>query len=212
MSWERGVREWVERACAIVDGVTADYIAVHVKAGPKSWPEHASVRVESRAPADVVEEVVGHVRDVSESTDAEGRAGWAVRLKLYRAKSPAGSKTFSSAGTAPAGSDPESDDDGAPTRAGEVACVVRDLRHTVVHLAGELSSQATHGWQLAAKQHETMTAQAQRIAQLEAQLALAQGANADDPMAKAAAELVPQIPAIIAGFQAAAAAREAMKG
>ena len=206
---ERAISEWVTRACAVVDGVTPDYIAVHVRAAAKSWPEHASVRVEDRSPAAVVEEVVGHVRDIAESSGAEGRNGWAVRLKLYRAKSPAGSKTFSSG--APAGSDPETgDDDAERSPKSEMVATIRELRMLAVHTVGELASQSTHGWQLASKLAEQNAQLTVANAQLQAQVQVGAAAQAPDPMLQAAFEAIaPQIPNIVQGLAVAAAMRAA---
>ena len=206
---ERAVREWVERACAVVDGATADYIAVHVRAAPKSWPEHAAVRVESRPTADVIEEVLGHVRDVGESAAAEGRGGWAVRLKLYRAKMPAGSKTFSSAGSAPPGSDAETEPDEERSPRSEMVATIRELRQLSVHVTAELASQSTHGWQLAHKLAESNASLVARNAQLEAAVKL--GAQSEsDPLRDGLAQLLPQLPMILGTLAQVAASRQVM--
>lgn len=204
---ERGVTEWIQRACAIVDGVTADYVAIHVRQGPKSWPEHATVRVESRAPADVVEEVLGHLRDVGESAGAEGRGGFAVRLKVYRAKMPAGSKTFTSAAGHPAGSDTVADEAGELDPRGEVAATVRELRHLVVSMGADLAQQASHGWQLAIKQQEQIGQLVVRNANLEAERRYADNSG-NDPLREALGQLLPQLPMILASLPAIAAARQ----
>lgn len=208
MFQEKAVGEWVTRACALVDGVTADYIAVHVRAGPKSWPEHATVRVESRAPAEVAEEVIGHLRDIGESAGAEGRGAASVRLKVYRAKMPAGSRTFSSMGSHPPGSDPVRDDDDDGTPRGELAATVRELRHLVVAMGADLAQQATHGWQLAIRQQEQIATLTARNAHLEAVVRVGEAAGAD-PMREALAGLLPQLPMILASLPAVAAARSA---
>ena len=205
---ERSISEWVVRACAIVDGVSADYIAIHVRQGAKSWPEHATVRVESRAPAEVAEEVIGHVRDVGESAGAEGRGGASVRLKVYRAKMPAGSRTFTSIGSHPPGSDPVRDDDDEGTPRGELTATVRELRHLVVAMGADLAAQATHGWQLAIRQQEQIATLTARNAHLEAQLQVA-GREANDPMKDALAQMLPQLPMLIASLPAVGAARMA---
>jgi hypothetical protein len=207
---EKAITEWVTRACAIVDGVTADYVAIHVRAGPKSWPEHATVRIEGRPPADIVEEVIGHVRDVGESAGAEGRGGAAVRLKVYRAKMPAGSRTFSSLGSHPPGSDPVNDDeDGSPR--GELAATVRELRHLVVAMGADLAQQATHGWQLAIRQQEQIATLTQRNAHLEAIVKVGE-ASGSDPLRDALTGLLPQLPMILASLPHVAAARHAGDG
>ena len=207
---EKAITEWVTRACAIVDGVTADYVAVHVRAGPKSWPEHATVRIEGRPPADIVEEVIGHVRDVGESAGAEGRGGAAVRLKIYRAKMPAGSRTFSSLGSHPPGSDPVNDDEDASPR-GELAATVRELRHLVVAMGADLAQQATHGWQLAIRQQEQIATLTQRNAHLEAIVKVGE-ASGSDPLRDALTGLLPQLPMILASLPHVAAARHASDG
>ena len=207
---EKSITEWVTRACAIVDGVTADYVAVHVRAGPKSWPEHATVRIEGRPPADIVEEVIGHVRDVGESAGAEGRGGAAVRLKIYRAKMPAGSRTFSSLGSHPPGSDPVNDDEDASPR-GELAATVRELRHLVVAMGADLAQQATHGWQLAIRQQEQIATLTQRNAHLEAIVKVGE-ASGSDPLRDALTGLLPQLPMILASLPHVAAARHASDG
>ena len=204
---EKSISEWTTRACALVDGVTADYIAIHVRAGPKSWPEHATVRVESRAPAEVAEEVIGHVRDIGESAGAEGRGGAAVRLKIYRAKMPAGSRTFSSLGSHPAGSDPVTDDEEGTPR-GELAATVRELRHLVVAMGADLATQATHGWQLAIRQQEQIAVLTTRNAHLEAMVKVGESAGSD-PMREALVGLLPQLPMILASLPAVAASRQA---
>jgi len=207
MFQEKSITEWVTRACAIVDGVAADYVAVHVRAGAKSWPEHATVRIEGRPPADVVDEVIGHVRDVGESAGAEGRGAAAVRLKVYRAKMPAGSRTFSSLGSHPPGSDPvrDDDDDGSPR--GELAATVRELRHLVVAMGADLAQQATHGWQLAIRQQEQIATLTQRNAHLEAIVKVGE-ASGSDPLRDALTGLLPQLPMILASLPAMAAARQ----
>lgn len=207
---EKSITEWVTRACAIVDGVTADYVAVHVRAGPKSWPEHATVRIEGRPPADIVEEVIGHIRDVGESAGAEGRGGAAVRLKIYRAKMPAGSRTFSSLGSHPPGSDPVNDDEDASPR-GELAATVRELRHLVVAMGADLAQQATHGWQLAIRQQEQIATLTQRNAHLEAIVKVGE-ASGSDPLRDALTGLLPQLPMILASLPHVAAARHAADG
>jgi hypothetical protein len=205
---EKSITEWTTRACALVDGVTADYIAIHVRAGAKSWPEHATVRVEGRAPADVADEVIGHVRDIGESAGAEGRGAAAVRLKVYRAKMPAGSRTFSSLGSHPPGSDPVRDDDDDTSPRGELAATVRELRHLVVAMGADLATQATHGWQLAIRQQEQIASLTARNAHLEAVVKLGDAAGSD-PMREALAGLLPQLPMILASLPAVAAARQA---
>jgi hypothetical protein len=204
---EKSISEWTLRACALVDGVTADYIAIHVRAGPKSWPEHATVRVESRAPAEVAEEVIGHVRDIGESAGAEGRGGAAVRLKIYRAKMPAGSRTFSSLGSHPAGSDPVTDDEEGTPR-GELAATVRELRHLVVAMGADLATQATHGWQLAIRQQEQIAVLTTRNAHLEAIVKVGESSGSD-PMREALVGLLPQLPMILASLPSVAASRQA---
>jgi hypothetical protein len=205
---EKAIAEWVGRACALVDNVTADYIAIHVRSGPKSWPEHATVRVESRTPVDVIEEVIGHVRDIGESAGAEGRGGAAVRLKIYRAKTPAGSRTFSSIGSHPVGSDPVRDDDEDGTPRGELSATVRELRHLVVAMGADLAQQATHGWQLAIRQQEQIATLTARNAHLEAIVRVGES-SASDPMREALVGLLPQLPMILASLPAVAASRQA---
>lgn len=205
--WERTVRDWVERSCATVDGATLDYISVCARVAPKSWPEHASVRVDGRPTLDVLEEVTAHVRDVAESADAEGRGGWAVRLKAYRAKMPAGSKTISSRGDAVSGSDPEADEPVGDAKS-ETVGVIRELRHLVVHLGGELGANATHGWQLAAKQQEVIVQQYRELADLRARVKYEQAEAPPDPVMQAAASVLPLLPTLLQGLQEAGRARQ----
>lgn len=204
MSLEGDVRDWTTRACALVDGVPLDYIAIHVQAAAKSWPEHASVRVESRRAEDVVTEVLGHVSDVTESAAAEGRNGVAFRIKLYRAKNNAGTRTFRTAG-GPLGSDLDTEE-GETVKEATVQ-VIRELRLLCASTTAELASQSSQGWRLAgelAKENAKLTMQLAN-SRIEAQLSAPP--PPDDGM-KMAMELLPQLPGILANLAALARVRE----
>ena len=206
---DREVTDWLKRGMALVDGVGLDYIGVHYRAGPKSWPEHASVRVESRGPDDVVQEVLGHVADIVDSGTAEGREGVPVRLKLFRSKAAAGSRTFRPPG-GPAGSDPERTGDEDESPKGAMVATIHELRLLVGVGFSELASQSTNGWKMAtelATQNARLTLQ---LAQAQAELRVGNAPQTDD-VTKMALDFLPQVPAMLANLADLARARQVMK-
>jgi len=203
MSLESDVRDWTTRGCGLVDGVTLDYIAVHVQQTSKSWPEHASVRVESRRTEDVVVEVLGHVSDIVESAAAEGKNGVALRLKLYRAKGAAGTRTFRQGG--PAGSDIEASEDETPKDA--MVATIRELRLLATAAVSEQATTAAAGWRLAlelVKENAKLTTQL-ATARVEAQLVKPE----EDTTMRAAMDLLPQLPGMLASLVQLHHARQA---
>ena len=201
MSLETEIRAWTLRSCALVDGVPLDYISILVRAAAKSWPEHACVRVEGRPPDDVVAEVLGHCADVAESSLAEGHPGVAIRLKLVRGKTAAGSKTFRSGG-GPAGSDHESEDE---TPKDALVATIRELRMLTGAVTSELAAQSTHGWKLA---QELVKENAKLTLQLaESRAAERYAAPPPDDLSRMAMELLPQLPTVLQSLAALAALR-----
>lgn len=200
MSMENDIRTWLERACALVDGVPLDYVAVHVRQSAKSWPEHASVRVEGRPPADVIAEVIGHVSDVNESAIAEGHGGVSVRLKLVRAKSPAGTRTFRGV-QGPAGSDSASDEaDDSPR--GALVATVHELRILTGAVVSELASQSAAGWKLANDLQGQCARLSEQLAEARAEVryGLAAAAPETDEVQKMAMEFLPQLPGMLSSL------------
>ena len=208
MSLDSEIRSWLERACALVDGVPLDYIAIHYRQSAKSWPEHASVRVESRPTPDVIAEVLGHVQDVCESATAEGAGGVGIRLKCVRAKTPAGTRTFRTAG-GPAGSDSERDEaDDSPR--GALVATVHELRLLTGAVVSELASQSAAGWKLAtelASQNARLSAQ---LAEVKAEAKLAVATPPPDQLSQLAADFLPQLPAMLGSLAQIQAAKVAM--
>ena len=194
MSMENDIRSWLERACALVDGVPLDYVAVHVRQSAKSWPEHASVRVESRPPADVIAEVIGHVADVNESAIAEGHGGVSVRLKLVRAKTPAGTRTFRGV-QGPQGSDADRDEaDDSPR--GALVATVHELRLLTGAVVSELASQSAAGWKLANDLQGQCARLSEQLAESRAEARYAMAPAQTDEVSKMAMEFLPQLPAL----------------
>ena len=200
MSMDSDIRTWLERACALVDGVPLDYVAIHYRQSSKSWPEHASVRVEGRPPADVITEVLGHVGDVAESAVAEGHGGVAIRLKLVRAKSPAGTRTFRGPG-GPAGSDSTSDEaDDSPK--GALVATVHELRLLTGAVVSELASQSAAGWKLANDLQGQCARLSEQLAEARAEIRYSLTAAAPEPdeVHKMALEFLPQLPGMLSSL------------
>lgn len=208
MSLDNEIRGWLERACALVDGVPLDYVAVHYRQSAKSWPEHASVRVESRPTADVIGEVLGHVQDICESATAEGHGGVGIRLKTVRAKTPAGTRTFRSAG-GPAGSDSDRDEaDDSPK--GALVATVHELRLLTGAVVSELASQSAAGWKLAtelASQNARLSAQ---LAEVKAEAKLAATSSQPDQLTQLAADFLPALPGMLGSLAELQKAKVAM--
>jgi len=208
VSLDSDIRGWLERACALVDGVPLDYIAIHYRQSAKSWPEHASVRVEARPTPDVIAEVLGHVSDICESATAEGHAGVGIRLKTVRSKTPAGTRTFRSAG-GPAGSDSERDEaDDSPR--GALVATVHELRLLTGAVVSELASQSAAGWKLAnelATQNARLSAQ---LAEVRAEAKLATTAQQPDQLAQLAADFLPALPGMLGSLAELQKAKAAM--
>lgn len=138
------ISTFLRRMCAVVDGVTLDYIAVLVRDSPKSWPEWSQVRVDDKPVDAVIAEVLGHVHDIGESATQENRASYAIRLKLFRAKSPAGSKTFNS--NLDAGAER---DEGDETPKEAMVATIKELRLFGTSIGAELAARAGDGYRLA---------------------------------------------------------------
>jgi len=197
MGMEHDIKSWLERACALVDGVPLDYIAVHVRQSAKSWPEHASVRVENRPPADVISEVIGHVSDVNESAIAEGHGGVSVRLKLVRAKTPAGTRTFRGV-QGPAGSDSDRDEaDDSPR--GALVATVHELRLLTGAVVSELASQSAAGWKLANDLQGQCARLSEQLAEARAEARYVTAPQTDE-VSKMAMEFLPQLPAMFSSL------------
>lgn len=210
MSVESDVKAWTKQACALVDGVPLDYIAIHVRAGAKSWPEHASVRVEQRPADDIVEEVSGHVLDIGESARSEGRNSWAVRLKLVRAKTPAGSRTFNS-NSAPGGGR-EEEDDGLESPKEALVATVQELRRFGVEMGRELGARASDGYKLAMDLSAKNQALLELLMESNAKVAILEGLreNQTDPIDKSIGEALVNLPTTLANMKALADARREM--
>lgn len=197
MAMEHDIRSWLERACALVDGVPLDYVAVHVRQSAKSWPEHASVRVENRPPADVIAEVIGHVSDVNESAVAEGHGGVSVRLKLVRAKTPAGTRTFRGV-QGPAGSDTDRDEaDDSPR--GALVATVHELRLLTGAVVSELASQSAAGWKLANDLQGQCARLSEQLAEARAEARYVTAPQTDE-VSKMAMEFLPQLPSMFSSL------------
>ena len=208
---DRELTEWLRRGAALVDGATLDYVAIHYRAGAKSWPEHATVRVDDRPIDDVIADVIGHVSDIVESGSAEGREGAVpVRLKLVRAKTPAGSRTFRPAGSV-LGSDPERDstDDDSPK--GAMVATIHELRLLVGAISSELAGQSTNGWKLAnelAAQNSKLT---MALAESRAEGKYALAAPPQDDVTRMALELLPKLPELLGNLATLAQVRAQIK-
>lgn len=197
MAMEHDIKSWLERACALVDGVPLDYVAVHVRQSAKSWPEHASVRVENRPPADVIAEVCGHVSDVNESAVAEGNGGVSVRLKLVRAKTPAGTRTFRGV-QGPAGSDSDRDEaDDSPR--GALVATVHELRLLTGAVVSELASQSAAGWKLANDLQGQCARLSEQLAEARAEARYVTAPQTDE-VSKMAMEFLPQLPSMFSSL------------
>jgi hypothetical protein len=194
---EQDVTSWCKRALALVDGVTLDYLALQVAEGRRSWPAWATVRADGRNEGDVIAEMLAHIRDVGESATANGKAGYKVRIIAYRAKSPAGSRTFASIGT----SDSDAEDTADGTPAGEIAATIGDLRRVVVAQSEMLSVHGAKGWELALRVVGESAQIRAENAELRGQLAAMAANSAPDPLRVAGASILQAVaPDVIAPF------------
>lgn len=201
---ETDVRRWVTGACALVDNVTLDYIALHVQHGRStSWPEHASVRVESRSPEAVIADVLAHLADIAESAD--GSIAPAVRLKAWRAKSPAGSRTFRPIGVAGREEGPAPDVDETPV--GALVSAVRELRLLAGATAAELAGQAAAGWRMAIELQKAQAGLLAELAELRAIVKL--GPPQSGGGMELAGKLLSDLPIVLPALAALASERRA---
>ena len=198
------VTEWCKRAMAIVDGVELDYFAIGVAEGKRSWPTHATVRVDGRSQEAVLEELLQHVSDIGATASANGRAGFKIRLLAYRSKMAAGSRTFASAQVA--GSDSEEEGDG--TARGESVQTIVELRRIVIQQSETLAIYGGKGWELGLRATAQVGALQLELATLRAELAAAQKDTLPDPLRIAGAQLLQAVaPEVIGPFLQFAMAR-----
>jgi len=193
---ESDVRLFITKSAAMVDGHLLDYLTVTIPNGraARSWSEHAKVICGDRNAKEICDEVWGHIDDILSSAQNEGKSEALIRIHLYRAKAPSGSRTFRT-DLAPNGSDMDGDDDygNGQAMAGAMVAGMRELRLTVKDLLGTVQMSAGEGWKLA---HEFMK-QSAKLTQdnTELQIALVASDNtSDDPIkaigAKAANDFI----------------------
>jgi hypothetical protein len=142
----------------------------------------------------VIAEVIGHVADVNESAIAEGHGGVSVRLKLVRAKTPAGTRTFRGV-QGPQGSDADRDEaDDSPR--GALVATVHELRLLTGAVVSELASQSAAGWKLANDLQGQCARLSEQLAEARAEARYAMAPAQTDEVSKMAMEFLPQLPAL----------------
>lgn len=206
MRVEAEIDAWLRKVLAIdADEQVSqvDYLSIQRRQSARSWPQHARVNAHGRAPVDVVGEALEHVRDVAASADAEGRAGWAVRLLVYAPGAmQVGSRTFRPEHQP---TEEEAGDIDDSTAQGSLVAAVRELRLLVVDQGKAMQAATGEGYRLAFKALE----QAQQLQAENAQLlvavatAQAEAEQSKGGMIEVAKEMLPAVlPALIAAGNA----------
>lgn len=206
------IEDHVRKASALYAGVPLDYVAVFT--GPKVQTEFAHVRFGDRPPEEAIAEVLAHIATVGESAAEDGETSAAVRVKYYRGKQPAGSKTFRT-GTAPGEAPSSSLAAGSAYHPDEMksefVVVVRELRQLSTGVVTQLAEQGQAGWKFAANlagQNQVLIVE---NAKLRAELEVLKRSQAptDDPLMKAAGGMLEQIPTMLLTMQQLNAQRKA---
>lgn len=194
---ESDIRTWVNKACAIIDGATLDYLTITIPSSrsARSFIEHAKIVVNDKSPISVGDEVWEHVSDVIESAANEGKSEAVIRIMLYRAKASAGSKTWRT-DVAPGNNNRDEDDEygGSNALANALVQSNKEFRLANKDLLGVVQAAAGEGWKLAGE----MLKANQKLQQdnTELQIVLASQGNDDKPDAmkqlavKAAGEFI----------------------
>ena len=194
---EEGLRWIGARVRELVDGQLPDAIQVRRRDGERSWPVHSFHRCESSdaCEAAVRAELVSLVEEATET----GRA-LHLRLVVVRAGIPHSSRAV----VIPAperASEEDAPIDGGGAAVGAVVATNRDLRsllETFARQQGATTGAAMQGW----ASSMARTAELEReVAELRAALVLAEQAQQGDPVVQQAlAQMVPQLPMLIASF------------
>ena len=74
--------------------ILLDRLVISRREGPRSWPQHATVSIETRPEAEWVGELIEHLEDLEASAHDSGAKSVEVELRLYRSTLPAGSRRF----------------------------------------------------------------------------------------------------------------------
>lgn len=197
---EDGLR-WVSaRVHEIVDNAIPDAIQLRRREGERSWPVHSFHRCDD--PAATEQAVRSELAQLVEEATETGRP-LHVRIVVVRAGVPHASRTVYIP-PPERSQDEEPDTDRAGS--GAVTAVVatnRDLRSLLEVYArqqGATVSTAMQGWASSMARSSELE---REVAELRAALVLAEQAQQGDPvLQQAIGALVPQLPALIAGFAA----------
>ena len=179
---ESDIKSYVTKACAIVDGAPLDYLTVNVPNGrtSRSFQGHATVVVGNKPIQQVCDETWGHVEDVVSSAAQEGKSEAIIKIILYRAKGPAGSRTWRT-DTAPIGGDNAEDEfSNVSGMAGALVGAVREMRFTIKDLVGAIQASAMEGWRIAGEAIKAERQSTNDKAELMIALSQSQTSPADD--------------------------------
>jgi len=198
------IEEHLRKASALYAGVPLDYAALFT--GPKVQTEFAHVRFGDRPPEEAIAEVLAHVQTIGEAAADDGETVAAVRIKFYRGKQPAGSKTFrtgSAPGEAPSSSLAAGSAYHPDEMKSEFVVVVRELRQLSTGVVTQLAEQGQAGWKFAANlagQNQVLIVE---NAKLRAELEVLKRSQVvtEDPLMKAAGGLLEQLPTVFLTLQ-----------
>jgi hypothetical protein len=148
---ESDVRAFVTKACAVVSGHGLDYLTVCVPSSRsnKSFVEHAKV-MGDRSAEEIASETWGHIEDIISSAVNEGKSEALIRIFLYRAKAPGGSRTFRT-DLAPNSYQEDSEDSGNTSLAAALVSTNRELRLALKDSLEIVQQNAGAGWKLLAE-------------------------------------------------------------
>lgn len=182
---ESGVRMWVGKACAVVDGATLDYLSVSIPStrAARSFIEHAKVVVGDKSATSVATEVWGHVEDILQSAANEGKSEVVIKILLYRMQAPAGSTTFRS-DIAPNGGSNDDDDSGSNSTnmANALVSTVKEMRLANKDLLNVVQAATGEGWKLAGDMLKANQALQKDNTELQIALVASSQSEKDDPM------------------------------
>jgi hypothetical protein len=183
---ESDVKHWITKACAMVDGHLLDYIAISIPSSrtARSFVEHAIVKVDQKSADIVCSEAWDHITNIIASAEMEGKAEVCFKILLYRAKAPAGSRTWRT-DTGPNAYQSEHDDNetgSITSMSGALVAAMRELRMGNRDLTEAVMKAAGEGWKLAGLTLEREREMNNKLHDTE--LALALTGNDDDEIKK----------------------------
>jgi hypothetical protein len=195
---DEGLRWIGARVREVIDGASPDAIQVRRRDGERSWPVHSFHRCEApeACEAAVRAELVSLVEEATET----GRA-LHLRLVVIRSGIPHSSRAVVIPAPERASEEDAPVDGNGAVAVGAVVATNRDLRsllETFARQQGATVGTAMQGW----AGSMSRTAELEReVAELRAALLLAEQAQQGDPVVQQAlAQMVPQLPMLIASF------------